>query len=277
MKKTLSIIFALTMIGVLAAPSLTKATTTTVSSLQELIVTLQKQIETLRAQIEVLQQAKIEVKETTKEIKGTLQLVRNLRVGMSGDDIKTLQELLASDPDIYPEGLITGYFGKLTEKAVKKFQKKACIETVGLVGPQTMRRINELLTQGAGNSGKIPKGLLTAPGIQKKLCGTTATTTPDTIAPVISGVLATSVTATTAQIQWTTDEEANSTVWYGTADPVVTATPTAQVVSSAYELSHAIPLSGLTATTTYYYVVVSTDEAGNVATATQASFTTLGE
>jgi hypothetical protein len=55
-----------------------------------------------------------------------------------------------------------------------------------------MRRINELLTEGAGMSGEystntlngkhIPAGLLKAPGILKKLCatGTPATTTSGT-------------------------------------------------------------------------------------------------
>lgn len=278
MKKVLSIVFALAIVGVLAAPALTKATIT-VSSLQELIITLQKQIETLRTQMEALQQAKVEVKETTKEIKGTLQLVRNLKVGMSGDDIKTLQELLATDSDIYPEGLITGYYGKMTEKAVKMLQKKLCIDQVGQVGPQTMRRINELLEEGAGKSyggegGHVPAGLLRASGIQKKLC---ATTTPDTIAPIITNLIATGTTATTVRIKWTTNEKANSKVWYGATTSITTATPTAMVSSNEYELSHTITLSGLTATTTYYYVAVSADKAGNATTSVQQSFTTAGQ
>ena len=97
---------------------------------------------------------------------------------MTSEEVKQLQELLSTDPEIYPEGFITGYFGRLTEKAVKRFQKRICLEEVGVVGPKTLSKINELLTEGAGNSGKIPPGLLIAPGIQKKLC---ATSTPGTI------------------------------------------------------------------------------------------------
>jgi peptidoglycan hydrolase-like protein with peptidoglycan-binding domain len=274
------IIIALILVGVLSVPVATRAVSST-SSVQDLIATLQAQIAALnvqiaqlRAQAEALKQAQSAVKETTKEVAGTLKLLKHLRVGMSGDDVKTLQELLATDHDIYPEGLITGHFGKLTEKAVRKLQKKLCIDQVGQVGPQTMRRINELLEEGAGNSGHVPAGLLTAPGIQKKLC---ATTSPDIVAPVISNLISTSTTATTTEIRWTTDEKANGKVWYGALTPLTVTTSTASVSSSDYDLEHNIKLSDLTASTTYYYLVSSTDKSGNATTSTEKSFMTLGQ
>jgi len=42
---------------------------------------------------------------------------------------------------------------------------------VGVVGPITRSRINQLLADGAGNSGKVPPGLLIASGIAEKLGG----------------------------------------------------------------------------------------------------------
>ena len=132
----------------------------------------------MNIQAEALRQAKGEVKETAKEVKGTLQILKQLKPGMTSEEVKQLQELLSTDPEIYPEGFVTGYFGRLTEKAVKRFQKKICLEEVGAVGPKTLSKINELLTEGAGNSGKIPKGLLIAPGIQKKLCATSTSVQP---------------------------------------------------------------------------------------------------
>jgi len=283
MKKVFSTVISFAvLLSVLSVPVVTQAVSTT-SSAQELITSLEAQIAKLKAQIaefntqlEALKKVQGEVKETVKEVTGTLKLLKQLRVGMSGDDVKTLQELLSTDRDVYPEGLITGHFGRLTEKAVKALQKKLCLDQVGNVGPQTMRRINELLEEGAGNSGKIPSGLLTAPGIQKKLCAT-ATSTPDTIAPIISNVFATSTTATTTRIRWTTDEKANSKVWYGTSTPLVVTTSTAIVSSSDYDLEHNIKLSGLTASTTYYYLASSADKSGNVATSTEKFFTTLGQ
>jgi len=87
------------------------------------------------------------------------QLTRNLRYGMKGKDVKCLQEFLKSQgPEIYPEGLVTGYFGPLTLRAVKRFQQKYWQEILapwgltqnqptGLVGPTTRAKINQLLLQ----------------------------------------------------------------------------------------------------------------------------------
>lgn len=281
MKKSLGIVLGLAVVlGVLTAPILTQAVSST-SSLEELLTSFQEQINQLKAQIEALiiqlqalRQTQSEVKETVQEVKGTFQLINQLRIGMTSEEVKRLQEILATDPDIYPEGLITGYFGKLTEKAVKMFQKKVCLEEVGLVGPKTLWKINELLTEGAGSSGKIPPGLLIAPGIQKKLC---ATSTPDIIAPIISNVVATSTIATSTQITWVTDEKANSKVWYSISTPLVITTSTLAVSSSDFVLNHSLTLSNLTASTTYHYLISSTDKSGNIATTTEKLFTTLSQ
>ena len=97
---------------------------------------------------------------------------------------------------------------------------------------------------------------------------------PDTTAPVISGVSATSTASTTASITWTTNEPANSTVWYATSTPVSMATASS-TSSVSLTMSHNISLSGLNASTLYYYFVGSKDSALNTATSTEASFTTL--
>ena len=59
---------------------------------------------------------------------------------------KKLQEFLKQHAEVYPEGLVTGYYGPLTEKAVKKFQEKYSIQSTGFVGPITRAKINQLLT-----------------------------------------------------------------------------------------------------------------------------------
>jgi peptidoglycan hydrolase-like protein with peptidoglycan-binding domain len=276
MKKIFSFIICVVLFGVLSVPVVTNAVSDTqtaeelLTSLQTQIANLQVQITALNAQLQALKQAQSAVKETAKDVKGTLQLLNQLKPGMTSEEVKRLQEILATDPEIYPEGHITGYFGKLTEKAVKKLQNKFCLNQVGLVGPKTLAKINELLTEGAGSSGKVPPGLLTAPGIQKKFC---TTLVPDTIAPVISSIEATNITASTAKIKWSTNELADSKIWYGTTTPVVTTSdPTKS--SSAYVTSHEIELTGLTASTTYYYVVGSTDSSSNTTKSAEKSFTT---
>ncbi|MBZ9569433.1 peptidoglycan-binding protein [Patescibacteria group bacterium] len=283
----------------LSIPVLAEETNT--SSVQELIQALQQQIEQLKTQIqalvtqiESLRQAKLEIKETEKEIKVTLKLIRQLRIGMSGEDIELLQEILATDLDVYPEGLVTGYFGQLTRNAVKRFQKIAGIEQVGVVGPKTLARINELLVEGAGESGKVPPGLLIAQGIRKKLdfepkplpgqelppgiakkLGEIPA--PDTTAPLISELSAIDTTTTSAKITWVTNEEADSKVWYDTVTPLVVTDLTPVESSSELVLEHEIALSDLTPDTTYYYLVSSADEAGNYEISIEETFSTLSE
>lgn len=75
-----------------------------------------------------------------------------LKRGMRNNDTKRLQELLAFDPSVYPEGLITGYFGPLTEKAIQRFQSKNNIVSsgnpqttgYGLAGPKTRAKLQEV-------------------------------------------------------------------------------------------------------------------------------------
>ncbi len=333
-------------------------------SSEEIIRNLQAQIELLKAQISVLkeelkttqQQAAATQKETAAvkeevasakqeiaEVKHELQLTRSLQRGAKGDDVRKLQEFLAEKfSDLYPEGLITGFFGPATEAAIKKLQAQHGIEQVGFIGPKTLFKINELILEGAGESGKIPQGLLRAPGIQKKLNETTtpisamtapatpatttpaipaqpigqtgtttipaipaiatgqatttvpvptpvptltppsppstATTTPaptpaptaDTTVPVISNIQATTITAISAVITWTTNEPATSQVIY---DPT-----TSYFSSTAIDFnlvtSHRVTLTGLTPSTLYHYAVNSQDAANNRATSGDHTFTT---
>jgi len=275
----------------------------TSSSAQELLQQLQEQVDQLKAQIaaliaqiESLRQAKQEIKETAAEVKTTLKLLRQLREGMTGEDVKLLQEILATDPDVYPEGLVTGYFGPLTRNAVKKFQKIASIEQVGVVGPKTLSKINELLEEGAGESGKVPPGLLIAPGIRKKVDLEILKPLPgqilppgiakkingqapgeDVTPPVILDITVTDITATSAKITWTTDEEADSKVWYDTTTPLVATETTPAVSSSDLALNHEIILSGLTPETAHYFIINSTDEADNNEISEEGTFITLAE
>jgi len=112
---------------------------------------LQEKITLLKEQIAVLQTQIAELKAQLEEIQKTEpKFTKTLQRGMREDEVKQLQEFLktppAGGPDIYPEGLVTGYFGSLTEKAVKKFQEKNGIEPIGTVGPKTRAKINELLS-----------------------------------------------------------------------------------------------------------------------------------
>ncbi len=93
--------------------------------------------------------------------------------------------------------------------------------------------------------------------------------------PVITSVSATSSASTSAEIMWDTNEPADSTVWYSTVSPVVLGAPSLMEASTTLATDHSIELDGLSASTTYFYTVVSEDEAGNSAEVSGNSFTTL--
>lgn len=70
---------------------------------------------------------------------------RNLVKGMSGEDVSLLQSYLVK-LKYYPEALVTGFFGPLTEKAVITFQKaQAIIPAVGYFGPVTQKRLTNII------------------------------------------------------------------------------------------------------------------------------------
>ncbi|MBM3261733.1 hypothetical protein FJY93_04985, partial [Candidatus Kaiserbacteria bacterium] len=72
-------------------------------------------------------------------------LSRALSHGMSGSDVSSLQQFLAQDPSVYPDRLVTGYYGSLTQAAVQRWQAKNGIVSsgtpsstgFGVVGPRT--------------------------------------------------------------------------------------------------------------------------------------------
>ncbi|MFC1888602.1 S8 family serine peptidase, partial [Thermodesulfobacteriota bacterium] len=86
----------------------------------------------------------------------------------------------------------------------------------------------------------------------------TDTSVVDCVSPVISAVAATGLTTTNASISWLTDENADSTVYYGDSIP-----PDLSSQSPGMMTSHSVGLEGLTEATRYYFSVESTDPAGN--------------
>ena len=84
--------------------------------------------------------------------------------------------------------------------------------------------------------------------------------------PVISGVSVINLRYNRATIIWTTDEKSDSVLHYGTTIP-----PNFNKTSSTMVKSHSLKVTGLNANTTYYFSVMSTDDAGNVRLDTNSS------
>lgn len=174
-------------------------------------------------------------------------LNRQLELGMSGADVSALQAFLAKDATLYPQGLVTGYFGMLTQSAVSNFQARNGIDNIGRVGPVTLIALNAQMLGGIG--GTTDKG-----------------------APIMSEE-SVNVSGRNATISWNTSEPAQGRVMYGTNYPYLYAIAPS---SSDYSMNTAtaVTLSSLLPNTTYYYVRESTDISGNVMLTTYRTFQT---
>ena len=130
---------------------------------------------------------------------------------------------------------------------------------------------------------------LTDPAIQTGMYGTglemsvldaTATAMSDAgealdiTPPVISEVVAGTLTSSGATITWTTDLAANGRVYYKKhVDP----TYTAATLAAPYVTSHSKALTGLTAETAYDFYVISATATSRTGTSAVGTFTTAAE
>ncbi len=177
----------------------------------------------------------------------TTYFAAQMDFGARGEHVSALQRFLASDSTIYPEGIVSGYFGVLTQRAVSQFQAMHGLPSVGRVGPLTLAKLNSLAASG---------GL-----------------SVDVTAPNILSLGVSTGAQGTAVLSWSTNEPARAKVYYSTNPIVMTeanATAVEPVISGAVvadtslKTNPVISLSNLQATSTYYYVLSAIDASGNV-------------
>lgn len=192
-------------------------------------------------------------------------ITRQLDLGDSGPQVTELQTYLAANPSIYPSGLVTGYFGPLTQAAVQRFQTAQGIVSQGTpattgygrVGPQTMARINSLL----GSTGPI-----------------FGDTSPILSNPVVEPG------DTSATFAWSTNELTQGQVYWSSSpllfneatgpkqQPFVSGTLVLDAGGLA--TNHLVTVSNLEPDTTYYYLVRSVDSTGNMSMVWPETFRT---
>ena len=191
-------------------------------------------------------------------------LTQTMDIGARGGDVTSLQTYLATNASIYPSGLVTGYFGPLTQAAVSRFQTAQGIvssgtpETTGYgrVGPLTLARINSLMGEGNISWDTVP--VLSQPTIQ--------------------------TTNTTATLYWTTNEPTLGQVYWSITPlqfneetgprqtPYVSGS--LAVDAGGQLTSHSVTISNLQPNTSYNYLVRSIDNGGNMSMIWPSSFRT---
>lgn len=180
-----------------------------------------------------------------------------LSPGDTTPDVTMLQRFLASESMIYPENIVSGTYGPLTQAAVGRFQ---CAEGIacsgsastngyGRVGPTTLAAINRVARIINGN----PMYDIRAPIM-----------TAETVA----------TTSTSATITWTTSEPARSRVMYGTSYPFLYAVAPS-ITDATVDTTSSVTLSGLMPNTMYHYVRESIDPSENVMWTIHKTFTTM--
>lgn len=182
------IVFLLVSVAPVSAQTLNAADQRAlIQQLFEQIAKLTLQVQQLKADLDKVRavQGEAGILERAAEPQAIPEFTRSsLKQSDRNADVERLQEFFALDPAIYPEGLVTGFFGGLTSAAVERFKAKHGItgEPTGQAGPKTLTKVRELLSERAGRSGKIPPGRLRAPGLEGIRGGiaTTSTSTPPT-------------------------------------------------------------------------------------------------
>ncbi len=188
-------------------------------------------------------------------------------LGSTGTEVSQLQSFLSTDPGIYPAREVSGYFGPLTKKAVIQFQLTYGILAQGYVGPVTLAQLNEINSK------------------NQML---------DTHAPLISGVMTTSGNLQTlnsfATVTWSTSEPVKGGVFlsatpirlnnlrYFTGDFIY---PNSSEGGSLIQSNSGADLTstksvnqeGLIPGSTYYYLVESLDNSGNLSISWPKTFT----
>ena len=208
---------------------------------------------------------------------------RPLFLGTRGTDVQELQQFL-KDKGFYTYPEITGYFGPVTTAALKAYQQANGLEPVGFVGPQTRAKLVEAaevtppVTTPSTPTPAAPRSNGESVENSSKPSNTTGSaispvysgSPTDTTGPIISSVYSGSPTDTTATITWTTNENADSQVEYGTTDSYGSTT----ALDTSMTTNHSVGLVGLTASTLYHYRVRSAEGSGNISYSSDATFTT---
>jgi len=158
MKKTVITLGFALIVGTIAFVPNVHAQSATVQSLQAIIQQLNQQIQQIQARLLILQSQPVTSnnQSTTQSGNTTVALpqvspslvvpcsVEGLSFGERESGVYLLQDVLNKN-GYYSEGLITGYFGPLTEGAIVRFQNANNLNATGNIDGQTQNKLNTLV------------------------------------------------------------------------------------------------------------------------------------
>ena len=151
---SVAIVAALILSVVVGVGTASAATTTPSTTMSQLEVLL-KRIAELQAQLAA---SRGEVADILKS---------DYAEGAQNDDIKKVQELLATDSSLYPGGRVTGFFGPMTRAAIERFQERNGLEVTGRLDEPTRALIKELYRE--RQNGNFPPGLLQSTEVRERV------------------------------------------------------------------------------------------------------------
>lgn len=135
-KRLLASVFTLT---IFVAPLFASAQTTDFSAALKRMDAIIAEMTALRSEFATLA-GRVGVSVPAPAVQGvstSVVLGDDLQYGSTNDAIARVQRLLATDAEIYPYGVDSGFYGPKTQEAVRRFQSRFGLDTVGIIGPST--------------------------------------------------------------------------------------------------------------------------------------------
>ena len=181
-----------------------------------------------------------------------------LQVGSKGASVQALQQLLASNYDMYPSGSVDGNFGPATKSGVVQFQLAYDLTADGIVGKDTRNQVNSIVSVGGGidisNAGIYNLSVASS--------GRNETITFNTSEPVKAVVF-----YDTSSINWNNwnDEVMSLNI------PEISGMTS---VDNTFSTNKTFNLSNLSANTRYNYTITTVDQSGNTSVIWPSSFQT---
>lgn len=263
---------------------------------------LEKQLASLKEQVASLQRSLslkgASNKATTTSQESTLVpavLSEDVRVGSSGSSVAVVQLVLAQQSSsIYPEKLVSGYYGNLTAQAVKRFERTHGLPETGVVSGETKKKFNEVMQQAKIFMG-APGSYCTASsaqGLSAKshtlyvpVCAgsrlalgsdTNNATQIATGSPSFFYADVYDVTGAGANIAVGVDRPVKAIAYYApTTERLSDGSPS--VESRVFQKIHALRMGSLKKGVSYNVYVLVTDVSGNMATSSVKSFKTTAD